>query len=86
MNPDESFAVANAASGLADMLGEDFAFVDVVEAAAAAAVAAVAVVVVLASKIVGTEAEVKVAQVVELADCRWADLAYMRTHSAEVVV
>jgi hypothetical protein len=42
MNLDDPFAVANGASDLANMLGEDFAFVDVVEAVAAAvAVAAV---------------------------------------------
>ena len=48
MNPDEAFVVANGASGLANNLGEDFAFVgvvnvvDVVHAVEAAAVAVLA--------------------------------------------
>jgi hypothetical protein len=80
MNPDESFAVANDASGLADMLGEHSAFADVVEAAAAAVAAA------LASEIVGTGAEEMVAEVVELVGCKSADSAHMRIHSEEVEV
>ena len=82
MNPAESFAVANGASGLADMLGERSAFADVVEAAAAAA----AVAAVLALEIVDTGAEAMVAEVVELVGCRSADSAYMRIHSEEVEV
>ena len=43
MNPDEAFVVANGASGLANNLDEDFAFVGVVNVVDAVEAAAVAV-------------------------------------------
>lgn len=48
MNPDEAFAVANGAFGLANILDEDFAFADVADVVDAGEAAAVAAVVVLA--------------------------------------
>jgi hypothetical protein len=82
MNPGESSAVGNAASGLVSMLGEDFAFADVVEAAAAAV--AVAVAAVLALGTVDTGAEGTAVEVVELEDCISVDSAYTRSRSEEV--
>lgn len=83
MNLDDPFAVANDAFVLADMLGEDFASADVVDAVESAAVA---VVVVLALGIADTGAEVKLVKVAELVGCRSADSACMRTHSEEAEV